>query len=155
MAIVDQKASQWYLVDRDEDQYIGLKWPFVLDNGNLASTKTTLNAVKQNLFSLCSTEQGERVMQPNLGVALKRFLFQPFEESMVDEIKIVITESINYWMPFVLINLIEIDMHPSERGDFRNTMNIKIRFALKQDPNTHESIQVEVGSGGEGDTTDS
>lgn len=146
MAIVDQKASQWYLVDRDDDQYIGLKFPFILDNGNLASTKTTLDAVKQNLFSLCSTEQGERVMQPNLGVALKRFLFQPFEESIVDDIKIVIMESINYWMPFILINLIEVKMDESNAGEFRSTMNITIDFALKQDPNTHESVQVEVAN---------
>ena len=145
MAIVDQKASSWYLVDRDEDQYIGLRWPFILDNGNLASTKTTLDAVKQNLFNLCSTERGERVMQPNLGVALKRFLFQPFEESIVEEIRIVITDSINYWMPFLLINDINVKMNESNEGELRNTMDIILNFSLKQDPNTHESIQLSFG----------
>ncbi len=145
MAIIDKKASQWYLVDRDDDQYIGLKWPFVLDNGNLSATKTTLDAVKQNLFNLCSTERGERVMQPNLGVALKRFLFEPYQESIVEDIRIVITESINYWMPFLLINDINVQMNESSRGDFRNTMNITINFSLKQDPNTHESIQLSFG----------
>ena len=147
MAIIDKTQQNWLLVDQDQDQFIGFSLPLYLDNGDIASTKTTMEAVKQNLFNLCSTEQGERVMQPNLGVALKRFLFQPFEEALVDEIKIVITESINYWMPFISINLIDVNMHPSQRGEFRNTMDIKIDFALRQDPNTHDSVQVEVSGG--------
>ena len=77
MAIIDKNTKNWFLVDEDENQFIGLTLPLVLDSGELASTKTTLEAVKQNVLNLCSTDAGERVMQPNLGLRLKRFLFQP------------------------------------------------------------------------------
>ena len=53
MAVVDPKHSSQYLVDQDEDQFIGLSLPLILDNGANASTKTTLEAVKQNIFNLC------------------------------------------------------------------------------------------------------
>ncbi len=140
MAILD-KSKNNFVVDRDDSKSIGLKLPLVLDNGTLASTKTTLDAVKQNIISLLNTEIGERVMQPKLGVKLKKFLFEPFTENVILQVKDVIIESMNYWLPFVVVNGIEVEMSESEKS----TMNISVNFSLKKDPNKHESIQVIVG----------
>jgi len=63
MAIID-KSQKRFIVDRDETQFIGLKIPLILDSGEKAATKTTLEAVKQNVFNLCNTERGERVCIP-------------------------------------------------------------------------------------------
>ena len=71
MAIIDKTKENW-IYDRDEATSIGLKLPMTLDNGYDASTKTTLDAVKQNVLNLLNTEMGERVMHPNLGIRLKR-----------------------------------------------------------------------------------
>ena len=142
MAIIDKNSSNWYLVDQDQDQFIGLSFPLVFDN--TASTKTTLAAVKSNLFLLCSTELGERIMQPNLGIRLKRYLFEPFSEILVSDIKETVTESINYWMPFVKINQILVEMSPIATGDFKNTLDLVIEFSLSKDPDTLESIQISV-----------
>ena len=89
MAIIDKTKENW-IYDRDEAVSLGLKLPMTFDNGYNASTKTTLEAVKQNVLNLCSTELGERVMQPNLGIQLKRYLFEPFTE----DVKIAIQNSI-------------------------------------------------------------
>ena len=140
MAILD-KSKNNFVVDRDDSKSIGLKLPLVLDNGTLASTKTTLDAVKQNITNLLNTEIGERVMQPKLGVKLKKFLFEPFTENVILQVKDVIIESMNYWLPFVVVNGIEVEMSESEKS----TMNIRVNFSLKKDPNKHESIQVIVG----------
>ena len=142
MAIIDKNSSNWYLVDQDQDQFIGLSFPLVFDN--TASTKKTLAAVKSNLFLLCSTELGERIMQPNLGIRLKRYLFEPFSEILVSDIKETVTESINYWMPFVKINQILVEMSPINTGDFKNTLDLVIEFSLSKDPDTLESIQISV-----------
>ena len=145
MAIIDKNAMNWDIVSSDEDQFIGLTLPLVLDNGMQASTKTTIEAVKQNLLNLCSTEAGERVMQPNLGVKLKRFLFEPFSQDLVLELKEVIMESINYWLPFITINNIEVQMSDNQSGEGRNTMEVAIFFSLVQSPNSQDSVQVTVG----------
>ena len=50
--ILDKNHNKWFKVDRDETTFIGLKLPLILDNGEEASTKTTLEAVKQNGMSL-------------------------------------------------------------------------------------------------------
>ncbi len=142
MAIVDKNNKNWYVVDRDEDTFIGMSLPLTFDGDN--PTKTTLESVKQNVLNLCSTEMGERVMQPNLGVRLKRFLFEPFSEELIFQVKEVVNESINYWLPFVKINDIRVQMSDNDTGDFRNAMEISVDFSLIKDPNTHESVQVTV-----------
>ena len=145
MAIIDKSQNKWYTNDRDENVSIGLRIPLVLDNGELASTKTTIEAVKQNILNLCSTELGERVMQPNLGLRLKRFLFEPFSEDIVTQVQNTILESINYWLPFVLLRDVKVRMSESTAGDLNSTMLISVIFSLRKDPNTHESVQIIVG----------
>ena len=141
MAIVDTDASKWYVPDQDEDQFIGLQLPIILDNGQEASTRTTMEAVKQNLLNLLNTERGERPMQPNLGVGLRRKLFEPYSEEMVVDIQDIITQSVNYWLPFLSINWINVNMSDSER----NTLNVEVNFNLKKDPTTAESVQITIG----------
>ena len=145
MAIIDKNKNNWDVDSANEDQFIGLSLPLLLDNGTEASTKTTIDAVKQNLLNLCSTEAGERVMQPNLGVRLKRFLFEPFSQDLVEDIKVTLTESLNYWLPFIKVNNIHVQMSENQSGDFKNLMDISIHFSLKQSPNTQDSVQVTVG----------
>jgi len=144
MAIIDKKQYT-FQADRDELQSIGLKLPLNLDNGETGLTKTTIEAVRQNVLSLCNTEAGERIMQPTLGVRLKRFLFEPFSEEVADQMKLVIHESMNYWLPFVQITDIRVQMSDNESGDFRSMMQVSIDFNLSRDPTTTESVQVEIG----------
>ena len=140
MAILD-KSKNNFVIDRDESKFIGLKLPLVLDNGEIASTRTTMEAVKQNVLNLCSTERGERLMQPNLGIAIKKYLFEQFDENLVIQIQNTIADTMEYWMPFVKINDITVNMSDIEP----NTMNISVNFSLEKDPNTQESVQITVG----------
>ena len=144
MAIIDKTKQNW-IYDRDEATSIGLKLPMTLDNGYDASTKTTMDAVKQNVLNLLNTEIGERVMQPNLGVRLKRFLFEPFSEELVNQIQDQIVEGMDYWLPFVQINDIRVKMSDNNTGDFRSVMEVFVDFSLKKNPDVHESIDIKVG----------
>ena len=143
MAIVDKTKQNW-IYDRDESVSLGLKLPMTLDNGYDASTKTTLEAVKQNVLNLLNTEMGERVMQPNLGVRLKRFLFEPFSDDLVVQVQDQIIEAMNYWLPFVQLNDIQVNMSDDNSGVGRSMMEISVYFSLKQDPTSSESIQFNV-----------
>ena len=146
MAIIDtSKLKTPNVFDEDEAVSLGLKLPMTFDNGYDASTKTTLEAVKQNVLNLCSTEMGERVMQPNLGVSIKKYLFEPFSEDLVVSIQDTIVESMNFWLPFVQLNDIRVKMSDNDSDVGRSTMEISVDFSLKKDPNTMESVQVTIG----------
>ena len=142
MAILDKSKNPW-VADRDDNQFIGISLPFEFNNDN--PTRTTLDAVKQNVLNLCSTEVGERFMQPGLGIELRRFLFEPFSEDIVLQIQNVIVESMNYWLPFVVVNNIRVKMSDNEFGDFRSVMEISIDFSLKKDLDAHASVNYLVG----------
>ena len=65
-------------IDRNEDKYVGIRFP--LDHspeGFFYKTKTVLEQSKANLQNLLLTTPGERIFQPNLGIGLRRFLFEP------------------------------------------------------------------------------
>ena len=143
MAIVDtNKIKKPYIVDRDEDVYIGLDFPLHRGddrNGNFASTSTTLEAVKVNVTNLLQTELGERVMQPSLGVELKQYLFEPFTEDIKLAIQNNIVDVFSTWLPFVEIITLDIEMSKI------NTLKIFLEFVLNRDQDTVESVQVLIG----------
>ena len=146
MAKIDQhKMKQPYLVDRDETQAIGFYLPFNLDNGPDSMTKQTLDAVRVNLKSLILTEMGERVMQPNLGVSIKKYLFEPFSEDIVVQIQDTIVESMNFWLPFVQLNDIRVKMSDNDSAEGRSTMEISVDFSLKQHLASTESVTLTIG----------
>ena len=146
MAIIDtSKLKTPNVFDQDESVALGLKLPMTFDNGYDASTKTTLEAVKQNILNLCSTELGERVMQPNLGVSIKKYLFEPFSEDLVVQVQDTIVESMNFWLPFVQLNDIRVKMSDNNSDVGRSTMEISVDFSLKQDPTSTESVTLTVG----------
>ena len=136
MAVRDtNKDKKPFIVDRDEQTFIGIDFPFRVGQsgeGWGASTEVTLDAVTNNLRNLVSTEVGERLMQPNLGVRLKRFLFEPFSEELVAKIQDQIIEGMDYLLPFVQINDIRVKMSDNNTGDFRSVMEIFVDFSLKE-----------------------
>ena len=143
MAVIDtSKVKKPYIVDRDEDIFIGLDFPLSRGddrNGMFAATSTTLDAVKVNVRNLLQTELGERVMQPNLGVRIREFLFEPFTEDVKLSIQNSIIDTFSFWLPFVEIVRLDIDMTDA------NTLQIFLQFVLKKDPTTVESVQVSIG----------
>ena len=149
MAIIDTtKTNKPFINDRDNSIQIGLDMPFRIGNigeGWGASTQTTLQAVSNNLRNLIATETGERLYQPNLGIALRQYLFEPFGQDVIDGVSQSIFEAVGYWLPFINIEDIKINMSDNQAGDFKSVMKVKVTFSLKRDPNTLESIQVTIG----------
>ena len=143
MAIKDtNKTKKPYIVDRDEDVFIGLDFPLHRgDNssGNFSSTSTTLEAVKVNATNLLQTELGERVMQPTLGVGLRQYLFEPFTEDVRVAIQNSIIDTFSIWLPFVTISTLDVEMSDD------NILKIFIEFVLNRDQDTVESVQVLIG----------
>jgi len=149
MAVIDkEKLKKPFLIDRDDTQFIGIDLPFRIGQrgeGWGASSQTTLEAVKNNLRNLVSTEQGERLYHPSLGLPLRKYLFEPITPDTIDTIRSSIVDSINFWLPFVLINNINVNLSDNQAGDFKNLLEISITFSLKADPTTLESITVNIG----------
>lgn len=146
MAIKDISKKP-FIADRETNTFIGIDYPFHRSegvNGYFASTSTTIDAVKNNIKMLLNTHKGERLMQPDLGTGLRRFIFEQFTDEIRIAVENEIVNTFDYWLPFVEITELEIDMIGDDAVG-RNKMMIDITFNITKDPNTHASVQVEVG----------
>ena len=147
MAIKDI-ARKPYIEDNDENIFIGIDLPFRKSNGvegYFASTSTTIEAVKNNIRNLLNTQQSERLMQPQLGMNLRKYLFEQFSDETTFSIQNDIVDTFRNWLPFVDIQDIRVNMSNSDDGVGKNTMNVTIVFNITKDPNTLESVSIEIG----------
>jgi len=146
LAILDTSKKP-FIQDRDNDVFIGINLPFKKSEGSegyFLSTTTTIEAVKNNVKLLLSTDKGERIFQPNLGVNLRRFLFEPITGETTLAIQNEIVDTFNFWLPFITIKDIQVETTSAD-GINPNQISINVIFNLDKDPNTLESVQVQIG----------
>ena len=146
MAIKDTSKKP-YIIDRDDNIQVGIDFPFSVSgdgSGAVASTSTTIEAVKNNIRNLLQTNPGERLMQPNLGVELRSVIFQQIDESTLIAIQDIILDKIEFWLPFVEVKDIQLLEDP--RKTDMNEIIVKVLFNIKRDPNTTDSVSVNFSS---------
>ena len=133
MAVRDTSKKP-YLQDEDEKIKIGIDLPIRRDSeldGFFATTSTTIEAVKNNIRNLLQTEEGERFFQPNLGINLKRKLFENLKEGDITDIQNTILDKFDFWLPFVETRDIQILTNSDDTTIGVNTIIIKIIFNIK------------------------
>ena len=119
---------------------IGLKYPlFATERGSQNVSRTTLEAVKADIITLLITRRGERVMNPTLGFSMDKYLFEPNVDSFIEDIKTYITESVNLWLPFLIIQ--EITITTTNEDKDKNQFKIKLVFSLNSTPTIFESVE--------------
>ena len=134
------------VVDRDDTKFIGIKLPLQKSDGRdgyFESTILTYDAVKFNIVNLIKTRKGERVLQPNLGIGLDKYLF----ENITPELKLLIEDEIrtafNTWMPFVSITKLDITTTDDNITD-KNKLLLHIDFFIINNPNVLDSVDIVV-----------
>ena len=128
MAVKDT-AKKPFVEDRDEEIFIGIDLPFRKSDGPegwFASTKTTIEAVKNNIRNLLSTHAGERYLQPTIGLNLRKFLFEQYTDELRLQIENDILDTFEFWLPFVQVKNLEIQMSPATDGMGKNTLTINL-----------------------------
>ena len=109
-------------LDINKNVSIGVAFP--LDDTNMfKGTQTLKEQVKSNLLNVLLTQPGERVNEPNFGVGLKHYLFEP-------------NAQINFYIPE--ISLIDTDINFLED---EHLLFIKITYSINSD-NTVDAIQL-------------
>lgn len=94
----------------DIDNDYKIRGNFEKDTTRLVDIKIAydIDAVKNSLTSIFSTYPGQRLLVPEFGVNLKKFLFSPVSDTNARAIGELINESIEKWEPRVTIRSLSI-----------------------------------------------
>ena len=124
--------------EEEFDNYAyGFRYP--TNGGTLFEpTYDLFEQAKTNLRNLLLTRKGERVMQPDFGTGLHELLFEPMDGNGEFEQKLqkTIIESVDYWLPYITVEEIDVDMSPDMKD--RNTANMNITFRVGESIDTNE-----------------
>jgi phage baseplate assembly protein W len=105
--------------------------PLVLDKRDgYAMNKSIKDVVKQNFRMLLLTSPGERIMIPNFGVGLRRFLFEPLDRQQFGRVESRVMDQVNTYMPFLTItdiNFLTAEESPSLGS---NTLSISVKYSI-------------------------
>jgi len=84
---------------------ISIKLPISYDpeDGPYALTKTLQETVKQNFKHLMLTCPGERIMDINFGVGIKRFLFENLADDVIEDLRERTFDQVRKYIPFIKI----------------------------------------------------
>jgi phage baseplate assembly protein W len=109
-------------LDLQKNIAIGVSLPF---NKPFTSTYTTKDQIKSNLVNLLLTDIGERVMNPNFGCNLKRYLFENINDVNAEKVKNTVLSSVGYYIPEITITSIAI----TPNTDY-NSVDISVNYVL-------------------------
>ena len=121
-------------LDLQKNIAIGVSLPF---SKPFTSTYTTKDQIKSNLVNLLLTDTGERLMNPNFGTLLRRFLFEGITDSNIESLKESVLNSIAIYVPEVAV----LELIISPNADY-NLVELTINYVLKIS-NTPDQITVQ------------
>tara|TARA_Y100000593_G_C4298546_1_gene332034 strand:+ start:395 stop:940 length:546 start_codon:yes stop_codon:yes gene_type:complete len=131
-------------IDLNKDVAVGISLPIQGSSrsGYFNQTFTTLEQVSSNVINLLLTIPGERYMQPSFGSKLHEHLFEQFDQFVEEQIEDSITEAIQEWLPYVIIENLEV----TDGGDLTNedsyhTIKVSLTISITADPETHMNIK--------------
>lgn len=117
--------SQYNFIKRNN---IGLKFPFKDSEDGIMYelTNSNLEAIKSHLIHLLMTQKKQRYYQPDFGIDLLKYVFEPVDDTTINQIKEEITTTVLNKLFNVSIDNIDINTDT----DTKNIINIRIDFSI-------------------------
>jgi phage baseplate assembly protein W len=125
--IVDKKV----VTDTEEfsNQAYGITLPVQRGNsGYFSQAFSSFEQAKSNLRNLLLTRKGERLFQPNFGSGIHELLFDQATDELETRLQENITNSVNFWLPYINIDTIDVNM-TDEMKD-RYIAEMKVQFTV-------------------------
>lgn len=105
--------------------------PLVIDGINgIKLIQNYKDLVKQNLKNLLLTIPGERIMDANFGVGLRKFLFELDNESLRGRVKGRIGQQVQRYLPYIKIVDITFDSHGTNDELDRNFLSVAVEYEI-------------------------
>jgi phage baseplate assembly protein W len=109
---------------------VSLPLVYSSSDGPYALNKNINQVMRQNLKNLILTSPGERVMDPNFGVGIRRFLFENISPVLYQQAQNKIFEQVQFYMPIINIRQILFLKNEDDPSIPLNAVSIMIEYDL-------------------------
>jgi len=106
------------------------KLPLTTQTSHYDLINDILTNVKQNIKNICLTSPGERVMNPDFGVGVRKFLFENDADFIGAEVETLIYDQVGLYMPFVKIYDIQFLTSLNSDAVKENELALKIAYTV-------------------------
>jgi phage baseplate assembly protein W len=107
---------------------LSVKFPLsISDQGDFTLNNTVKDMVKQNFKNLLLTVPGERIMIPDFGVGVSRYLFEQKGVGLLESMSSAINAQVSKYMPYIQIT----DINLSDNEQSEEIVSIKIKYFIK------------------------
>ena len=104
------------------------------------------DTVRQNVKMLVLTAPGERIMDTNFGVGLRRYFFRPMTNRTFDTIATSIREQMTHYMPFLKFDGVKFQTKEQDQALDWNQVRIKIFYTIPSIGETDSIAFIELTS---------
>jgi|TARA_R110000851_G_scaffold11650_1_gene40750 uncharacterized protein len=111
---------------------ISVKLPLVYSkqDGPYALNKNLEDALKQNFKNLLLTSPGERVMLPDFGVGMRRFLFEGINGNSFSKITSEIQSQVDRYLPFINIEDVRFITNETNPELSLNEVRVTVQYNI-------------------------
>lgn len=122
----------------------GFQFPIFKNSLGFFFSQKGNDTIKGDLIQLILTNPGERVMLPQFGTPLRKYIYEPNVEVVKNSIKKEISNAIQKWEPRITIKSIDVtNLQETSNGITQTNMNgvlVKINYINPEKINIIENL---------------
>lgn len=125
------------------EKFININFPFKdsVKGFFLDLTKTDERAIKADLMHLILTNKGERFYNPEFGVNLRKYIFEPNDGFTYTQIKDEIIDAVKKYLPNLKVN--DVIIEQSQASEY--AARIRIDYTITQDVfETKDFVEIQI-----------
>jgi phage baseplate assembly protein W len=96
--------------------------------------------IKANILQLLTTKKGERLMLPNYGIDLEKYLFEPLDSLLLSQISEDIQRVIAEYLPEV--SLVSLSVNPADSIGIYGIPGISVKLVVQKKLEYSNKIEV-------------
>ena len=110
-------------------EFLGQGWKFPVNINSTGKIKMSRyeTDIKEAIWIILSTSQGERVMRPDFGCGIHDFVFAPINTTTIGMIETSVREALTLWEPRAELIDVDVSTDRADEGKLRISIDYRVR----------------------------
>jgi phage baseplate assembly protein W len=106
---------------------VGWKYPVQLEDPGEISMSRYEEDIREAIMMILGTVPGERVMRPEFGCGIHRYVFAPNNTRTASLVRFDVEEALNRWEPRIELEAVTVQPDPADAATLRISIDYTVR----------------------------